>query len=92
MKMFEIIKIKNFMGEELKVCGDDKVVHLEYKAPGHPWDILYFRDLSDDGVMMCMLHLCEEVKLWATENRMNNATDELLHQANVLCFKVPHED
>lgn len=89
--MFDIIKVKTFQGDEFKVCGDDKVVHLEWCAPNHPWDILYFKEVQDDGVTMCMLHLAEELKLWATERKMDKLNDEFWFQAKALCMKVPHE-
>lgn len=92
--MFDIVRVKTFQGDEFKVCGDDKVVHLEWKPapPTQGWEILYFKNLNEDGIVMCMLHLAEELKLLATENKMHKLSDEFRYQAHALCYKIPHEE
>lgn len=59
--MFEILYLRTFEGDEYKIVGNSKVVHLEWKYPSHDWDLLYFEKL-ETGIESCFLKLAEEME------------------------------
>jgi hypothetical protein len=93
--MFDILKVKTFQGDEYKVCGDEKDVHLEWRqAPpreNNSWEILYFKALLDDGVESCIRQLRAELRDLMLGTRMIDSADEFIKQAYMMCIKTPHE-
>lgn len=87
---FEIIKIKTFQGDQYLITGDEKYVYLIHRAPPPtPTPLELYRHLrEEDGIRNCMLHLASEIKDLAFGA---SGDGDFVHQANLLCWKVPYE-